>query len=409
MATVWNLTELHVADEGSFCENENSVTSNSFTSRIPIIEEPSLSLTQQRVSDSSIQSRQNESRPGFLTIREGTFSFVTHFPGHNTSPTGNLTATWAYTLLKDGLGGGTDGMDGTTIASATDADSFVATSAASWVAGGIARVGAVGDARGQGRPFVVSTVNTGTGAVEALTALPATPDAADVVYGALVAYPTENPTATKRFLYGKTGTGEQVYMLGCQLAGVEFSFPIGGLPTIRWTYQVATWERAADTVPSAITLDTANTAPVAGGALYYQTVGTTTWNTIAAAEASLSIDLGLAIKRTVGGGTYRSITGYQRTRCKPRLTIRLQEWDSAYETLFLADGSSTTHKHVMLQSCTTGGRSVGFYCPRVFPVGNHPLPENVNEIVGTSIEFEAREGTVTDSDLTRSVIRFFMS
>lgn len=411
MGNPYLIEELLVEDEASLAENENSVTSNTFSGAdgIPILEPVDISgLTQTRESDGSLQSRQNDSRPGFLGLREGTISFRTYLCGHGGATTGSLTANWIYTLLKDGLGGGSAADSGTDIdtgAGTPDADTIYTTAnPADFAAGSILRLGALGDGDGEGQCGVVSTVSTQT--VEMLTAFPGAAVDQAVVYAMLQAYPTESLSTTKRFLIGKRGTGEQIYALGCQLAGLQLSFPVGGMPEVTWTYQVAYWERAALTIPSGETLRTADTAPISSGTLFWQDVGTTTRATISAASLELELDIGLIPHRTVGGGQYRTITGYSRTRCVPTLTITPQDWASAYETLFQTDGSSTTQKHVLFSTNATDGRVFAFYMPRAYPVGEHPKPMNVNDLVGTSFQLRGREGPTTTSDLTRSAIRF---
>jgi hypothetical protein len=253
--------------------------------------------------------------------------------------------------------------------------------------------------------------------VELLTALPAAPSAADVVYASLQAYPDSDgftdyggTTRTLRFVCSSLDTGAQWHLLGCQLEGLTFNLTHGAVPTITWRYRAAYWDRVADTTPSAVTLQNDLAAPVMAGSVFFQTVGTTTRSTIDVESTSLSVNLGLVPMNTLeGDATYQTINGWVRTSCTAEATFRLHTWASTYQTLWDADGSTAVQKHILWQGNTTDGRSVGFYMPRSYIVGNRPSYEEVGGLTGVSFTMRAREGATVTNDLTRSPIRFWFA
>lgn len=414
MAKPFSIQELRFSAESSFAENINSVTSNTYTTRLPLQGLANVTLTQSKIPDASIENYLNERRPGFNGIREADLEFTTFAAGHGTATTGALTENWLYTLLSKGLGTGDSGSSGSTVNAATDADTFTTVAnPADFAAGSVMRVGAKTDARAKGAAAVVSSVSGTT--VELLTALPAAPANADVVYATLMVYPDSDgftdqggTTRTLRFIASNLDTGAQWHMVGCQLVGLSVNIDIGSIPTITWRYKCAYWERGADTTPSAVAMAAQLAGPWAGADLFYQTVGTTTRSTITTHGMTLDIDLGTIEHRTNdGAAVYQTLTGFTRTHCRANLTIRCM-LDTAYETLFDSDGTSATHKHVLAQSSTADGRVFGFYMPRTYIMGNRPSREDVDGLTGVSFTLCSREGATTTNDLTRSPIRFFI-
>lgn len=413
MATPFRTQELRFSAESSFAENILAPGSNTFTTSLPCIGIPVVSLDHARVDDTSINSRVNDSRPGYKGApRGGSLEFTVYACGHGGATTGALTENFLYTLLSKALGGGSSTDSGTTVSSGADANTFdTVANPADFTAGSIFRLGAAGDGRGNGQCGVVSTVATQT--VDCLTSFDGTPSAADVVYGMMQVYPVNGfsdgggTTKTLRFIASNTDTGAQWQALGCQAESITLGWSVGGLPTLTFRYRVAYWVRQADTTPSAVTISSCDPAPVAGADLFFQTTGTATRNTLAVQSMQLSIGLGLVPLMTVGGDApFQTITGYVRTGVTADATFRLHTWDSAYETLWDTDGSSSTYKHVLFQNTTTDGRVFAGYMPRMYIVGSRPTREDVDGLTGVSFQMRAREHTVTTSDLTRSLIRF---
>ncbi len=391
--------EVLYSDESSFAE-----VSTSYSALIPCLEVSGLNLTQERsVTDGAMQSRMNVRAPGYAGVREGEFTLRCPLGGHGTTTAGALTADWLHDLLSDALGGG----DATTIGDAIDSASTTTSlgiTGGTITRGSVVRVGASGDTRSEGRAAVIADGSKGL-----LTALPTGPNSGDVVYAALMAYPTESLGTTKRFCIGHKPSGAQWHVRGCHAKAARLMFPIGGLPEVELTYHAAYWVRDAVSIPSGTTRGaTPRQAPIAGQDIYYQTVGTTTRAVLSATEVSLNLEMQLGIHRTTGAtAQFQVITGYERGPITASLDITLQDWVTAYETFWDLDGGDSVYKHILFESCRTDGRAVGFYLPKCYAAGPRPTREAVNDTIGVRIRLEAIEGPDTTSDLTRSAVRIW--
>lgn len=400
---VFALREVCYATEGSFAENATAPGSNTWSTRFPVLSIDSGPPAHDRQSDSSIQNRQNETRPGFLGARSATFDFTCYWGGHNGTTGGALTETWLQDLLSDGLGGGNVAQVGAAVSSGTSATQFA--SAGTAVSGAVVRVGAKADGRADGQAGVVNNATT----ITLHTALPGTPNGSDTMYATQMAFSQETVSTSKRFLCAFTDTGAQYHYMGCQLARLKFNLPIGGLPTVGLGYDVAYWDRTAVTTPSALALEDNRAAPIAGGSVFIQTVGTTTRAIESPAEITLELDIGITAQHgpAAGQANYQSINALTRTRCVPKVSL-LVPWSTTYDSLYNTDGAATTHKHILVCCNATDGRSVGFYLPRAYVVGPRPTYEDYNGLTYQRLTFQGREGTDTATELTRSAVRFFM-
>jgi hypothetical protein len=400
--------EIRYRAESTLAENAESPGSNSFTTHIPALE-CEVTLGHERIRDPGYRTRMNDENLSNLGVRTAQIDITTYTIGHLTTSAGALTQTWYQDMLSDGLGGGSPAAEGTTLSGSTTASSFTLTSTTGWAAGFIGWMGAKGDGKGDGQAFVVNSVGPPT---TSLVALPGTPASSDVVYAGQQAYHDESTAAslaTKAFLVGYPSsptTGQQFQILGCQLAGIKFTFPMdGGLPTTRWSYIGTYWAENTETIPSAVSQSSHFTAPVAGGSLTIQDVGTATRTTATPAEIELDIDLGLAPVLGPGGaGTYQNIVGWQRTKCQPMLRLRVP-WTATWASLWRTANQSLTTKHVLFNANTVNGRRFAFHMRDCVPVGNTPMyPVEANEQRYLDINFAGRDGTVTSTEATRAAI-----
>lgn len=409
MAAVSRLFELQYNDESVFGENAESPASNTFANRIPCLDY-ALTLGQERIRDGGYRSRMNDeglSNPG---IRSASLEIETYLAGHLTSSAGALTQTWLHNLLSSGLGGSLTNAAGTTVSAATTGASVTFTANTNWAAGQIGWLGAKGDAKGDGQAFVVNTVAS---PMTFLTALPATPAAADVIYGGLQLYHDESLAYTlgsKRFLCGYSSSptsGPQFQLTGCQLAAVTFKFPFGDLPRVRLTYNAAYWQRFGTTIPS-----TANVikdqfcAPVAGGRFYINDFGTSTSATESPSEMELTLNMGLEPVISPGGtGLYQNITGWVRSMAQPMLTFKIP-WKTAYETYWDTANQTILYKHILFNSNCVDGRRFSFYLPKAFPVGNRPSqPTESNKQIYVPVSFAGIDNLAGATEIAKSAFR----
>ncbi|HYE58139.1 MAG TPA: hypothetical protein VD948_06520, partial [Rhodothermales bacterium] len=205
-------------------------------------------------------------------------------------------------------------------------------------------------------------------------------------------------------------TGEQIHAFGCQLAGLSFELPFGqsGLPTITFTYNVAYWRRLTRSFPDATALASDATAPIAGGSVVLTDSGSTARTLVNPARMAINIELGLQpIPSSSTNGTYQQIGGWARTDFQATLEMDLP-WVDTYETWWDTANQSITAKALIATLNPIAGLSVGFFCPRLLPMGQRPsVPTNVNDQTYVTVRFLCDEGPDPTSDLTKSSIRFF--
>jgi hypothetical protein len=403
--TVFKTREVQYASEASFCENASSIGSLTYSARLPVADDISVSLDHPRVEANRMQSRLAESIPGYLSVKRCSIELPVYWCGHGTAPTGALVETWLQDLLSDGLGGGSTSEVGGAAAAAASTTSLTFTGA-TLLRGGIVRVGSKNDGRADGQPAAVGTPIVTPASL--LTALPGAPNAADVIYAAQLAYPAETLGVTKRFLVGHTATGAQYHLLGCQLSGLSFTLPVGGMPMITLKYSGYFWSRGAVTIPSGVAMAACDYAPITAGSLFINAVGTTTRATYQASSINFRVDLALGERKGLGGVQYQDVVGVERTAVSAEIDITIP-WDTAWEALYDADGESgTTHQHILLGLNSTAGRAIGLYAPRAYLISPKPTFVNEGDLLFQKLTWRLREGTDTTNDLTRSIFRLFL-
>jgi hypothetical protein len=308
-------------------------------------------------------------------------------------------------LLKDALGGGDASSDCGTAGVGSTVTSLV-TSGVTSVAGGALRVGTKGDGRGDGQFVITSTA--GTTPHTLLTATPGAASNTDEVNAALVVYPAETGHATRRFLVGNTATKAQWIAFGCQAESVNFSFPIGGLPTCQISYRVAYWVQHTQTVPVVATLEAGDCAVVAGGSVFFNTSGTAVRATRSPTSFEFAVEMGLAPLPALNASvTHRAIGGWERTVAKGACTMQLA-FNDTDDAFFDADGSTSTAHHILATFSPTSRRAVGLYMPNAFIVGAKPTYTNRDGVLEYAVSFAANEGTTTTNELTRSAWRLLL-
>jgi hypothetical protein len=403
MAKPARLREILVNDDTTFCQYAEAPGSNTYDTRLKV-QSYTLETSQERIRDGAVQSRSNAESLSHLGSKSASLEITMYLGGHDSDPTGALTATALYTLLKDAMGGGNSAQVGGTVNVGTSATQFSLT-AATLVAGAFCRVGDKTDARGNGQALVVNNAATAT----VLTALGGTPSTGDVIRPMLTIYPDESTLTTltaKRFLIATTTTSAQYHVMGAQLASITFNTPIAGLPTVTLRYLAAYWQKSAVSTPGATALSVCTPGPTTGGSCFIQDFGTATRATLVPSSINFSIDLGLEPIRGLGGlGTYQEITGWVRTQSKPSLSMRFP-YTTDFATRFNLANASYTYYHVLLTLNAIPGRSVAVYMPRAFQVGNSPegvVEENGQDYV--ELNLVGTESTTETTELTRSAWR----
>ena len=405
------LCELSYADEASFAANTNT-----FTKRIPFIGEVRDDLPDSRMSDGSMQTSSYERRPGYLGSRSGGFiEFDTEIPGANANTeSGALDAThWFYKLLSDGWGGGNAASVGGALSGVPTTTSLPYSSGTP-VSGAIIRVGQKYDGGGDGQAAVVNAVGS---PMTLFNALPAAPSSGHKYRASLMMYPTETLGTTKRFLKAHLDTGAQYIARGCQLENITIRASEHGMvPRATWRYAVAYWDETTLSVPQVSTVEACNAHMMGGGSHVLQTVGTTTRNTEDVAEVEISLGFTLSPKPGMGVFSRQHIIGWERMP-GPEISLRLTVpyVKGTRQTQYLADGSDTTHLYYLSTlsagegSTETEGRHVSIFCPRIYPARTYPRLRNFMGQSYMDLFYEARLGTDTTNELTKSPIRIGLS
>lgn len=389
-------------------------SSTTMTARIPIIGSEVMlnGLTQTKIPSERITQYLNDGYQDIRGTMSGEFSFDVWLTGYGTTAASTVNSRTLALLLGYALGGSTT-HNGTTIDDTSTASSIETTATSGLAAGGLIRVGALGDGRSEGQWAAVSTHSAGTAAL--LTALPAAPNVADVVYGAAMAYVLEQPSTAYvvqplRFLLG---TGNlRAYAHGCWIKGLSITGGNPGeLPRASFTVGVSRWVfEATSTFPNTESITEYYPAPVAAGSYFYNTTGTATRQTQTIRQ--FEVNVGISTQELKGPGasnSYQDIIGCSRTGVDvgfsyttdaPAASASPSEatrWDAAE--------SSTTYEHHLFGLNIADGKSVALYFPRAKWVGNRPTQMSLNGLNAVRSEFKALTGPTTTSDLTLSCFR----
>lgn len=394
--------ELAFANESTFGDS----TATSMTYRIPVISiEPTDDWA--RLADESIHARMNASSAPVLGPRRAGLKFTCYVPGGNGVPSSALSTSWFTTLLANAIG--TQSALGVQqlVGVGSDADTIVSASS-SIGAGAMFAVGVRGTRAG-GRFAISSSVTAGL-TIQSLVALPGVAIAGDQIWDAVNIYPTETPTTSQRFLVQWGATGSAYYFHGGVCTDIEFNIPIGGLATCTFTY-VGAVVTGPSTVglPAVAALSDCLHVPTMNGLCFFQAHATTTHATKCPTEITLKLDLGTALKETIcGPGQYQTITGWERTKCVPMLTLK-EYWDGTGNTSYALDGASTAYKHFLFQnSADATGKRWGFYMPRMYQVAPTPMVEDVGGLMAQTTQWIGTENVSpeTTTDIMKSAIRF---
>lgn len=403
MATAFAPRELAFASESTFGDS----TATSMTYRIPVIDfKPDDDWA--RLMDESIQARMNASNPPVLGPRKGSIEFTCYVPGGNAVPSSALSTSWFTTLLGNALGTAVAPGFQQLVGVGSDADTAIMATNGGFGAGVMFPIGVRGTRAG-GRFIVVASTTSAT-TIQSLVAMPAAPNSGDQVWDAVNVYPTETPSTSQRFLFQWGASGSAYYLHGAFCTGIKFNIPIGGLATCTFTYTgaVVTGPTTA-TFPTVAALSECLHVPTMNGLCFFQAHGTTTHATKCVHSLGLELDLGTAIQETIcGPGQYQTITGWARTKCVPKLTLK-EYWDGTGNTSYALDGASTAYKHFLFQnSADATGKRWGFYMPRMYQVAPSPMVEDVGGLMAQTTTWIGTENISPENatDVAKSAVRF---
>ena len=398
MANPSNLGAMRFADESSFGE-----VSTTFDERLEVIAPIDVSgLTQaMEMVDPQVQY-QNDGALPMRGVQGGSFTVSLYLCGHGSATTGAISATAEENFISRCIGNLDVTNDGGTVAAATNANQFTETDA-TFSAGGLMRVGALGDSRGNGQFIAVKNAST----MLMHTALDGSPDAGDVLYAPAMIYPTESGTSTdvtsQRI---EIITANQSYQChGCYPTAISITgLNPGEIPKMDITMGVARWSSSSSTFPTATSVNSFVPSPVAAGSFFFNTFGADTRVTYSIRDFALNIDMAVTeIKGPGATNAHQVIVGAKRTKCQASFDFTLDSdvkdtttWEDAWNT---AEGSQT-FKHC-LYTCSAGrdGATLGFYFPKVHITGDRPTQQDLDGVNRQSISCRA----VTSSSATTAL------
>lgn len=388
-----------------------TATSMASAIKITVVGGVKYQLDQQMIEPGRTVQYLNEITKGIPGPMSGSISFDVYLTGHGASTSGATAVTDLGTLLGVVLGGSVVSFAaGTTDAGAGASTSTNIVTAASGTGapGGLFRVGAKGDAGGDGQWNVIDT-HTLTALVPEF-ALPAAPANGAVVYSAENVYTIETPTSGaitgQRFQWFTANTQWTAH--GCYPTAISITgLNPGEIPKASITFGVSWFEPRADSFPEATALTTFTPAPVAAGSFNLQTYGTTTRNALS--FRSFSVDLGLGvvpIPGPDGNNAYQKWVGATRTPTTVKFTVVIDAGAAStsptYWTNFL-----TNNAHHALASLSTGiGSAIAIYFAYCVYDGPRPTQIDSDGLNRVSLMFRAGTDTAeTASDLSLSAFR----
>lgn len=371
-------------------------------------------LTHDKLAPDRVVQYLNDGTSYINGVMGGSFKTKTYLTGHGSTMVGSPTIGAHENFLAIVIGSTAD-LSAAASTTLTGGTAAVPTTTASGTfdAGGLCRVGTLGDGDGDGQFYAITTHTTLTLTLRG--ALRGAPVNGAVLYPVVQLYGPESPTSTSvtgtRFLLQTANLMYECH--GC----FPMSYAISGLnagevPMIEVTWGVSWWRYSTATFPSTVTSTAVafNPGAVAAGSLNVQDVGTTTRNERTLTRSvSLECTLGMEVLRGPGGvNQYQAIIGARRTPCTFMLSVT-EEADAATTSPVLPGyGTGTTFKHIEYTASTADGSAFGFAMPRacVTNIAVQKQDGNLNRL--TTI-YRAHTSAVTTSNLTLAAIVFGMA
>lgn len=385
--------------ESSFAEDVTTFA----TYRLPVLEEVDASgLTWGKTPSERVSQYRSDGTPHVLMTQGGSFRTKTYLTGHGSTAAGAVTIKGIETLLGDVLGTSAIGPSGTTATGGT-ATIVTTTSSGTFAAGGLCRIGALGDGDGNGQMYPISTHSTTN--LTVLVNLDAAPANGAVIYSVCQMYPSvtgSNAITGKRFLLVKSNLSYECH--GCFPMSITFAgLNTGEKPTVEIEWGVSWWRHSTVTPPSAVSTDDFAPAANAAGSFHISTVGTATRNLRAVRDLSVTYNLGIAPVMAPGGvNAYQAITGAFRT--DDEVTVSWIEDADANTASPVLGGyyEGTDKKQIMITLNAIDGKAVGMYFRNCCSADPYPVQINHNGRNAVRKTYSAYVGPTTTNALTLS-------
>lgn len=366
----------------------------------------SLDLQQAGLKQDILKQYPNEGVAYARGPQGGTISFEVNLTGLGSTAAGAAPASALSTFLGTVFGSTATGLATGTTATGGTATVPLTTAANGAAAGSLVKVGAKADGRADGQFGAVAS--HATNSLTLLTALPAAPNNGDVIYASRMVYGKQTPStasdvASVRFRF-QTSL-QQYIMHGCYPTSAEVSINVGAVPRVKVTYSVSWWETTTGTFPSAVSVQDFTAAPVTGGSLFMNTVGTATRATLAARSVTFSLGLNNMSEPGINAaGEYQLITGASRGPETLNVEFVIDSQAAGTESYL-----ELAAQHALYTMSTGDGRALAFYWPNLRQMEQKPSQFDDGGLWRMRLKFEATTGTDTTSDLTLSPWRMAMA
>lgn len=376
------------------------------TYRLPVLDEVDTSglLWPKSEPDRVMQYRSDRADAIKMTMG-GSFRTKMYLTGHGSTCAGAVTIKGIETLIGEVLGVAAIGPAGTTATGGT-ATIVTTTSSGTFAAGGLCRIGALGDGDGNGQMYPISTHSAQN--LTVLVNLDGAPANGAVIYSTCLMYPSvtaTNAITGKRFLLVKQNLSYEchgVYPMSITFSGLN----IGEKPTVEIEWGVSWWRHSTVTPPSAVATDDFAPAANAAGSFFIGTVGTATRaaaNLRSVRDLSVTYTLGIAPVTSPGG-----VNAYQATTAAFRVDDEVMvSWveDADANTASPVLGGfyeGTDSKHIMVTLNTIDGKSVGMYFRNCCSADPYPVQFNHNGRNAVRKNYYAKVGPTATDALTLS-------
>jgi hypothetical protein len=379
------------------------VDTTTFTTLLlPLIGQIDVSgLKQDKLAPDGVYQRRNEGSQHILAAIGGQFTTKFDLPGHGSTTSGSPTINPVATLLGRVFGNAALSAAASTTLTGGTANAPTTTASATFSAGGLCAVGALGDGDGDGQFYPIATHITTT--LTLLADLRGAPVNGAVLFPADLVYPSSSPTSASisgtRFRLLTPNLQYECH--GCFPMSVSITgLSVGERPQIEVTWGVSWWRYANATFPSTVTASRSNPAIVAAGSLHVSDVGTATRNERSCRNFSINYTLGIVpLMGPAGVNAYQTIIG--ATRINDSIEV---SWTEDADTVTTSPvlpgyGTATTSKLVMWTGSTGVGTRIGILLRSVC-INNVAIQKADGNINRLTISGSAYCGATTTNDLT---------
>ena len=338
-------------------------------------------------------------------VMGGSFKVKVDWRGHGSTMVGSPSLDALETL--DGIFLGNSALSLATSQTTTGGTAAIPTmSGATGVsAGGLVRVGALGDGDGDGQFYAVAT-HSGSN-LNLIGALNGAPVNGAVVYPVAMTYSSTSASTVQSTRWLLQSQGIQYVAHGCYpMTRTVTGLNPGERPTIEYTFGVSWFETSTATFPSAVASDTYNPAPIAAGSLNIQVVGTTTRNVRTSARG-FSIEHNINVIPLPGYGgvnAYQMITGAVRGDESITVTFTEDAETTTLTPVLPGYWDTTSSYYLTWTGSSVDGKAIGLFCPKLCPSGNKPVMFSEGGVNRFRLQLSAYAGGTTTSELTRAPV-----